>query len=55
MPAEKGWGGRRPGAGRKRYLKVPRKDVKIRLSEAEQKKLQRLGGSEWVRQKLSEE
>lgn len=51
MEKSKTYGGKRPGAGRKL---IGTKEVKIRLSEEQHKKLKKLGGSKWVIKKLDE-
>jgi len=50
---KKGWGGARPGGGRKRIspgeTTVP---VMIKMTETQRAKLQRLGGAPWVRDRI---
>ncbi|MDR6523072.1 hypothetical protein J2789_005762 [Variovorax paradoxus] len=50
---KKGWGGVRPGQGRKPLIgDKPLVGVTLKMSEDQRTKLQRLGGAKWVREKI---
>ncbi|MDP9892581.1 hypothetical protein J2W32_000975 [Variovorax boronicumulans] len=51
--AQKGWGGVRPGQGRKPLVgDKPLIGVTLKMSEEQRAKLQRLGGAQWVRDRI---